>query len=177
MMRDRFDKLLLLAMLATVAFLAMVLLQGGSAASGAATGSALERELAYRAKVELLERIYRPVTELHGQGREQQALLKLAELEKRFPGEAHGYLLKAEILWQLQAFDEAIASMVEAVRRNGDYLDEHSPLSRRSKVEQMVDAGQQRLARRLRDQPENGAARAALTAVHYLQSRLAGGCE
>jgi cytochrome c-type biogenesis protein CcmH/NrfG len=107
----------------------------------------------------------------------QQALLKLEEIARDYPGEAHGLVLRGAILHEMGALEEAVASYVAAVRRNGEYVDARSPLSRRTEIRQLVDQGLATLRARARANPDNPSVEAALTNVYYLQSRLAGGCE
>ncbi|NIQ97836.1 MAG: hypothetical protein GWO11_05005 [Desulfuromonadales bacterium] len=179
MRRDRFDITLWTGILAVGLALALLLLSGsgGRTDGGPGLDRALERELEARARLELLEKIYRPVVDLRDQGREQQALLKLDEISRRYPGEAHGQVLKAELLWTMGARSEALASAVEAVRRNGDYLEEGSPMNRRGMLTAMVEEGQTLFAARLRADSGDLGAERSLKNVYYLQSRLAGGCE
>jgi hypothetical protein len=72
---------------------------------------------------------------------------------------------------------EAVASYVAALRLNGDYVDARSPLSRQTEIRQLVDDGLRILGGQARSHPENVSLAAAVKNVHYLQSRLAGGCE
>ena len=115
--------------------------------------------------------------ELRDEGRAQQALLKLEEIARRYPGEAHGLVLRAALLREMGVLDRAIASYVEAVRANGDYVDANSPLSRRTEIRQLVDQGLDFFRPRAREHADNAAFAAALKNLYYLQSRLAGGCE
>ena len=75
------------------------------------------------------------------------------------------------------ALDEAVATFVEGVRLNGDYVDGKSPLSRRLEIGKVTDEGLEVIGRRARANPENRSAVVALKNVNYLRSRLAGGCE
>ncbi|RME35011.1 MAG: hypothetical protein D6794_09975, partial [Deltaproteobacteria bacterium] len=77
----------------------LLLVFGASPASQARTGSGrLERDLARHAQVQFLKEIYAPVEQLSEQGRLQQALLKLEEIGRRYPGEPYGLLLKGRLL-------------------------------------------------------------------------------
>ena len=179
--RKRFD-LFLWAVLALVC-VALVVVAGGARPRGAAAAApraldrALERNLAYQARIAMLRDIYAPVSALRDAGQPQGALLKLTEIEKSYPGEAHGQILKGEILAELGAWDEAVASYAAAVRTSGDYVDRDSPLSRRAAIQQLVTTGLARSAARLAAQPQNRSAQGTLKELYYLQSRLAGGCE
>lgn len=181
MARDRFDRSLCFALVAVaVALAALLALDGGSRGeTGAAAGldKALEQQMAYQARVALLQKLYGPVEELLQEGSPQTALLRLDELVGRYPGEAYGYILKGAILHEMGALEAALGSYVEGVRRNGDYIDKQSPLSRRTEIRQIVDEGLAVVGERARQHPDNQSLATALKDVRYLQSRLAGGCE
>jgi len=110
---------------------------------------------------------------LRADGQLQAALLKLEEVGRSYPGEAHGSMLQGEILLQMGAFDEGVANMVRAVKLNGDYVDAKSPLSRRGQIEKTVKEGLAGM--KGRNQGEVG--KEVQKNLFYLQSRLAGGCE
>lgn len=179
MPRDRFDLLhwLLLALLAA-GLLVLLLGQGPQTGTAASKGErALERELQNQARATLLQRLYGPVEELRQQGKTENALLKLDELERAYPGEAHGLMLKGEILAGMGALEEAAASFAAGVRLNGDYIDEKFPLSRRDAVSRLVTTGLPVIIEGTRRNPDSRALGLALKNLRYLQSRLAGGCE
>jgi tetratricopeptide (TPR) repeat protein len=180
--RDLFDRTLLVLLLLAAISLALLLSGAMSAGEGGprhvpGVEKAMERQLAMQARVAFLQGIYAPVEVLRQSGQGTQALLKLEELSRLYPGEAHGHLLKGEILRQQGVLDEAVASYVTALRLSGDYLDEQSPLSRRAEIHLLVDDGLQSIGARARANPENRSLAASLKNVYYLQSRLAGGCE
>lgn len=178
-MLDRFDAVLIAALLGTLAWGGLLLVNGSAPGAGRATtvDKNLERAMATRARMAFLEQTYAPVSALQEQGRDEQALLKLEELERRYPGEAHGEMLRAASLQRLGALQEAVAAAVRGLRRNGDYLEECSPYSFRPQVERLVEQGLTTLAPRARRHPDNPSLEEALEGVYYLQSRLAGGCE
>lgn len=179
MFTDTFDKITWLLLAVVIAALAGVLAtnHGAGAGRAAGLGKAVEREMAYRARVELLARLYGPVEELRTAGNDQEALLRLNELIRSYPGEAHGYILRGEILRKMGALDEAVASFEEGVRLNGDYVDAQSPLSRRRAIEGLVAEGLAGIGGRAAANPGNRSLAASLRKVNYLKSRLAGGCE
>ncbi|BCR05342.1 hypothetical protein DESUT3_24110 [Desulfuromonas versatilis] len=180
MARDGFDRLIWLGLAGTLAALAVLLLgapRGSDARQASSLDKGIERELAYQARSAFLQKIYGPVEELRAQGEAQRALLKLEELGRAYPGEAHGYLLKGAILQEFGALEESIASYVQGVKLNGDYVDEKSPLSMQTEIRQLVDRGLDEIGRRARANPDNRTLETALRNLYYLQSRLAGGCE
>lgn len=177
---DRFDMLHWTGLAVVAAALVALLLTagpGGGAGASAAVDKALQLEIAYQARSAFLEKLYAPVEALWRDGDAQRALLKLEELARLYPGEAHGYVLAGGILAELEAHEESIAKYVRAVRLNGDYVDERSPFSRRDEIGRAVESGLERLVPRARANPDNPTLTAALKDVYYLQSRLAGGCE
>jgi tetratricopeptide (TPR) repeat protein len=180
MFRDVFDKLCWLLLITAVVSLAVLLgLDGGPGREKRAAGpnKALERELAYRGRVELITQLYAPVENLRKEGNSQTALLKLDELIRKYPAEAHGHILQGEILLGMGAFDEAVSSYVEGVKLNGDYVDAKSPLSRRTEIQRLVEAGLKSIGQRASANPGNRSLAASREKVNYLKSRLAGGCE
>lgn len=179
MLKDRFDRLLCLLLATTLAALAGVVFlgKGTGEARPASADKALERQMAREARSALLQRIYGPVEELRKEGQPQSALLKLDELARRYPGEAHGHILKGEILREMGAMERAIESFTAGVRLSGDYVDKASPLNRRTEIRQMVDEGLKVLKERAESHPGNVAVAASLKELYYLQGRLAGGCE
>jgi hypothetical protein len=179
MFTDTFDKITWLLLALVIAALAVVLATSHGAGDGKAAGlgKAAEREMAYRARIELIGSLYGPVEELRKKGSNQEALLKLDELVRKYPGEAHGHILQGEILREMGALDQAVASFEEGVKLNGDYLDEKSPLSRRAAIQGLVDEGLKSIGGRAAANPGNRSLAASLRKVNYLKSRLAGGCE
>lgn len=176
--KTRFNRILLCSLgVAAVALAAVVFLSARQRDSRATASGALERQLAYQGRIALLRQIYAPVETLRQNGEVQAALLELARIEKDYPGEAYGQILKGEMQAQLGALDEAAASFAAGVRLNGDYVDRKSPLSRRSAIQGIVDAGLKSVAQRLEENPQNRTALETRKGLYYLQSRLAGGCE
>jgi tetratricopeptide (TPR) repeat protein len=177
---DRFDILLIGGLLLTLAGLGLLMLHGEAqqgSERGAALERALEKRLAAQARLAFLTDLYQPVEDLRKEGKNQQALLTLEEIARDYPGEAHGLILRGAILREMGVLERAVDSYVEAVQLNGDYVDDKSPLSRRTEIRQLVDDGVTRLRARLEAQGDNPSLLETLKKVYYLQSRLAGGCE
>ena len=180
MLKDRFDRLALAGILLVVLAFGTLLATAGRSDGRQTDGSVsrqIEQEMLAQAKLSFLERHYGPVTALRDAGELQSALLKLEELERKFPGEAHGSLMRGEIFYRLGLLDRAVASLALAVRGNGDYLDPASPLNQRDLIAVTAEQGVPLLRDRLRGQPDDRQAAATLKEAYYLQSRLAGGCE
>ena len=180
MCKDAFDKFCWLFLMVVMISLAALLFRDSGAGSekpAAGLGKAVERDMAYRARVELIGKLYAPVEILHKEGSNQTALLKLDELIRKYPGEAHGHIIQGDILREMGALDEAVSSYVEGVKLNGDYVDAKSPLSRRAEIQRLVDDGLKNIGQRASANPDNRSLEASRQKVNYLKSRLAGGCE
>jgi len=180
MFKDRFDKICWALLAAAVATLVTMLLAGGGKTDGKAAsglGKALERDMAYRARVELIGKLYGPVETLQKAGNRQEALLRLDGLIRSYPGEAHGHILQGQILFEMGALDESISSFYEGVKLNGDYVDSKSPLSRRAEIQRLVDEGTRSVSARAGANPDNRSIAASMRKINYFKSRLAGGCE
>lgn len=179
MFRDRFDNITLL-LLALFAAGLVFLLAGERTPAGARGGGldkAAAREMAYRARLELIGKLYAPVEALRREGQGQTALLKLDQINRNYPGEAHGKILLGEILLESGTLEEALTAYVEGVKLNGDYLDPKSPLTRRPEIERLVERGVKEIGAKAAANPGNRSLAQSLGRVQYLKSRLAGGCE
>lgn len=178
--RSLFDKGLWLALILLIAALVVLVVKGDGSEDREGAQSfdkALARSMAYQSRVALIRELYGPVENLLVAGQDQGALLKLTEIEKSYPGEAHGQILKGSIQARLGAVDEAATSYAAAVRLRGDYVDKENPLSRRSEIARFVDSSLKSVGARLALNPESQSAKGTLKQLYYLQSRLAGGCE
>lgn len=180
MTKGLFDKLLWLALFALAGTLVVILASAsprGEQAGANVLDKALDRAMVYQSRVALIRELYGPVETLVKAGQDQAALLKLTEIEKTYPGEAHGQMLKGEIQARLGALDEAVASYAAGVKLRGDYVDKENPLSRRNEIGKVVENGLKTVSVRLAANPDNRTAKATMKQLYYLQSRLAGGCE
>ena len=180
MLRDRFDQLMIIALLAVLAFAAVLMVGAGpreDSRGAKAVNRQLERDILHQARADFIERHYSPVIALRNSGSLPDALLKLEELSRTLPGEAHNDLLSGDILLRMGHFDRALSKLATAVRRNADYVDAVSPLSQRPLIESAVSEGLPLIRDRLRVQPENRTLAQVLKDGYYLKSRLAGGGE
>lgn len=180
MLKDRFDQLIITALVAVLVFAASLLAASGPGVDNrdaAAVNRQLEREMLYQARVSFIERNYSPVVALRNSGALQEALLKLEELNRTLPGEAHTDLLSGDILLRMGQFDRALSKLAAAVKLNADYVDLNNPLSQRTLIESAVAEGLPLVRDRLRSQPNSKSMAQVLKDGYYLQSRLAGGCE
>lgn len=174
---DRFDKLLAALLVLTMIGLVILVVQALPDKTTRVDSRSLERELSAQARTALLERIYAPVTAALQSGQLQEALLKLEEITVRYPGEAHGFILKGEIFNRLELFDKAAASFVQGVKVNGDYIDKTSQVTVRDIIEKLVTVQLPKAAAVYKSSPGNPSQKEYLANLNYLKSRLAGGCE
>lgn len=175
---DRFRLLVFVALFACVILLGTLLTRGQAHnVASASVDKALEQQIAYQARVDFLQKLYQPVEDLMASGQASEALLRLDELERRYPQEAHGEILRGEILLERRAVRQAIEHYVQAVRLNGDYVDKNSPLNRRKDIQQLVDIQLPLFAEKSRQVDNDPALQQLVRGLYYLQSRLAGGCE
>ncbi len=174
---DRFDKILIsLLAIAAVALLAYTA-QSFPAKTTAIESRSMERELASQARVGLLEKLYSPVTVALQNGQYQEALLKLEEVNIRYPGEAHGFILKGEILYRMGVLDGAAAGFIRGIKLSGDYIDKNSPFSKRDIIAILVEKSLPPAQTAYKNSHSNPALKENLSNLNYLKSRLAGGCE
>jgi predicted Zn-dependent protease len=180
MLRDRFDQLMIVSLAMVLVFTGILLASTGPRDDNRALASLnrqLEQEMLYQARVAFIERNFSSVITLRDSGALQEALLKLEELGRKLPGEAHSDLLRGDILLRMGQVDRALTKLASAVRHNADYVDSASPLSQRPLIESAVSEGLPLVRDRLRSQPDNQSMALVLKDGYYLQSRLAGGCE
>jgi predicted Zn-dependent protease len=175
---DRFDKIILsLAGLLSVLLIGLQVIHTSASDQSSAPAKALERDLTDQARTAFIEKVYAPVLGLTEAAQYQEALLKLEELNRRYPGEAHGQILKGEILFRMGAPAEAAASFVAGVKLNGDYIDRNHPLSRRKAIMRLIDSSAAQFSDQLKNSPTNPSLKLTVSNFNYLRSRLAGGCE
>jgi tetratricopeptide (TPR) repeat protein len=174
---DRFDKILVLLVALTILGFTLLVVRSLPNKTTTVDSKSMERELAAQARLALLDKLFAPVTAAMQAGQYQEALLKLEEVNVRYPGEAHGFILKGEILNRLGVVDGAVASFVQGIKLNGDYIDRRSPVNRREIVAKLVDISLPGAIIGYRNAPANQMLKVNLANLNYLKSRLAGGCE
>ena len=180
MLRDRFDQLMIASLVVVLLFTVAVLVGAGPDEGNrvnSAVSRHLESERVYQARVAFIERHFSPVLALRDSGALPEALLKLEELHRTLPSEAHVDLLSGDILLRMGQFDRALPKLAAAVKINADYVDSASPLSQRPLIESAVLEGLPLVRDRLRSQPDSRFMAQVVKDGYYLQSRLAGGCE
>lgn len=178
MLRDHFDRLhwlLLAALIGTTLYL--LAFSGSDGATVRKQDKRLELALQEKARAAFLLETYAPVEELIAAGRLSEALLKLEELERDYPGEAHAAILRGGLLIRQGAIVEGVRAYVLGVRQNGDYIDNRSLLGRHAEISSLVADRLPEVKARVDQAPQSASWNWALKDLYYLQSRLAGGCE
>jgi predicted Zn-dependent protease len=176
-LKDRFDYCTGGGLILVLVALAILLATAEPSKVGADSDRRLEQELMAQARLSFLQSNYSPVVELGKRGELQTALLKLEELDQKFPGEPYGSLLRGEVLFRMGVVDRALVSLAVAVRGNSEFLDRANPINRHDLVVAAVEQGIPLLRDRQNGQPDDRQVAAALKDAYYLKSRLAGGCE
>lgn len=179
MFRDLFDQLCALAIILTL--IAMLLLLTGfiesdPAGAGMKRDASVERAMQEKARAAFLLEVYAPINELIRSHDYPQALQKLQEMEKTYPGEPHTIILRGSILVAQGVLGEGLSRYAQAVKLNGDYVDARSGLNRRDEISRLVDKSVPELKQKLQ-LASNSSLEKSLKDAYYLQSRLAGGCE
>ncbi|MBW6512069.1 MAG: hypothetical protein K0A93_08145 [Desulfuromonadaceae bacterium] len=179
MLVDRYDRLLwgaFILLLIAIATTTAYSLQG-SAYVTQHNDRNLERKITERARFDYLADLYAPVTAALEAGDFSHALLALEEVQRSSPDEAYGQVLKGVILSKMGAIDAALESLAAGIKQNGNYIDRNGSLSYRKTVIALVANQLPLYAARVANDAEDTVALTTKRHLHYLQSRLAGGCE
>ena len=176
-LKDTFDHSMVAGLIMVLVSLGFLLTTAESSKEGDAADRRIEQELMQQARLSFLQTQYGPVLELEKRGELQSALLKLEELDRKFPGEPYGSLLRGDLLFRMGVVERALNSLAIAVRGNGEFLDKSNPFNRYDQIAAAVEQGIPMLRDRLNGQPDDRQSSAALKDAYYLKSRLAGGCE
>lgn len=105
------------------------------------------------------------------------ARASLLTLQRRYPGRHEVWSLSGRYHEVLGEEAAAIISYARAIRLNGDYLDERSPICLAGRVEPLVDRSFLRLKDAKRNRKLTSGEKDLLDTVYFLRRRLAGGCE
>jgi len=101
----------------------------------------------------------------------------LLTLQRRYPGRHEVWSLSGRYRENVGDEATAIMSYARAIRLNGDYLDERSPICLAGRVEPLVDRSFVRLKDIKKARGLSVEEKDLLKAVYFLRRRLAGGCE
>ncbi|TNF49451.1 hypothetical protein EP232_01475 [bacterium] len=101
----------------------------------------------------------------------------LMKLQRRYPGRHEVWSLSGRYRESVGDETAAIMGYARAVRLNGDYLDDRSPICLAGRVEPLVDRSFIRLKDVQKTRGLTVEEKDLLKTVYFLRRRLAGGCE
>lgn len=179
MRKDRFDILTAIGFCVVLAFALLLFINGDPSGlvQGKSASLMAEKLIQERAQAAFLAETYVPVEQLIAEDRLGEALMRLEQIERDIPGEAHTALLRGGLLVRQGALVEGVAEYVRAVKARADYIDRRSPLQRRDEFELLLQSALPVLQQRLQQGAKSPSLDRAIRDLRYLQSRLAGGCE
>ena len=176
---DRFDKfnitILVLISLITIGMLVnQEIIKRRQGVPGA---EAAEMARYYAEQMALNAKIYQEVISLKEQGLNDEAMTKLQEVMKTYPGKPQSYVYLAQLSLKSGKLADTIHNYRLAVENDLDYLDKKTPLFIGHEVKELVKESLPKFGREKKLKPNDETVRDVLTDLYYLQRRLAGGCE
>jgi tetratricopeptide (TPR) repeat protein len=176
---DRFDKfnitIIVLLSLITIGMLVnQEIIKRGQ---GYYEAAAAQKALYYAEQMALNAKIYQEVISLKEQGLYDEAMTKLQEVMKTYPGRSQSYVYMAQFSLKSGKLADTIHNYRLAVENDLDYLDKETPLFIGHEIEALVTESLQKFGREKKLKPKDKAVRKALKDLYYLQRILAGGCE
>ena len=139
--------------------------------------SKAEKERYYAEQMALNEKIYQEVISLKKQGLYDEAMTKLQEVMKTYPGRSQSYVYMAQLSLKSGKLGDAIHNYRLAVENDPDYLDKKTPLFIGREIKTLVTESLEKFGREIKLKPNDQTVRNVLQDLYYLQRRLAGGCE
>ena len=177
---DRFDKfnitLIVLISLITIGMLVNQEITERRQGNPGADGKA-EKERYYAEQMALNAKIYQEVISLKEQGRDDEAMTKLQEVMKTYPGRSQSYVYMAQLSLKSGKLADTIHNYRLAVENDPDYLDKKTPLFIGREIKTLVTESLEKFGREIKLKPNDQTVRNVLQDLYYLQRRLAGGCE
>jgi len=141
------------------------------------TNSKAEKERYFAEQMALNAKIYQEVTSLNEKGLYDEAMTKLQEVMKTYPGRAQSNVYMAQLSLKTGKLADAIHNYRVAVENDPDYLDKETPLFIGHEMKGLVTESLDKFGREVKLKPNDKAVRDVLEDLYYLQRRLAGGCE
>ena len=139
--------------------------------------AAAEKARYYTEQMALNAKIYQEVISLKEQGLDDEAMTKLQEVMKTYPGRSQSYVYMAQLSLESGKLGDAIHNYRLAVENDPDYLDKKTPLFIGSEIKTLVSESLEKFGREIKLKPNDQTVRNVLQDLYYLQRRLAGGCE
>ncbi len=139
--------------------------------------SKAEKARYYAMQKEINAKIYQEVVSLKEQGLYEEALAKLQDVMKTYPGKSLSYVYLAQLSLERGKLADAINNYRLAVEKEPDYVDKRTPLFIGREIKAQVTEGLVLFGREKALKPKDKEVRKVFRNLYYLQRRLAGGCE
>jgi tetratricopeptide (TPR) repeat protein len=139
--------------------------------------AAAERALYYAEQMALNAKIYQDVISLKEQELYDEAMTKLQEVMKAYPGKAQSYVYLAQLSLESGKLADSIHNYRLAVENDPDYMDKKTPMFIGHEVKELVKESLPKFGREKKLKPKDKEVRNTLEDLYYLQRVLAGGCE
>ena len=136
-----------------------------------------ERARYYAEQMALNAKIYQEVISLKEQELYDEAMTKLQEVMKTYPGRAQSYVYMAQLSLKSGRLADTIHNYRLAVENDLDYLDKKTPLFIGHEIKALVTESLEKFGREVKLKPNDKEVRNTLEDLYYLQRILAGGCE
>jgi len=176
---DRLDKLNI-ALIAIISLITISMLANQEIIKrrlGVDEAEAAEMALYYAEKMALNAKIYQDVISLKEQELYEDAMTKLQEVMKTYPGKPQSYVHLAQLSLKSGKLGDTIHNYRLAVEKDPDYLDKKTPLFIGHEVKELVKESLPKFGREKELKPNDITVRNTLKDLYYLQRVLAGGCE
>ena len=139
--------------------------------------AAAERALYYAEQMALNAKVYQDVITLKEQELYDEAMTKLQEVMKAYPGKAQSYVYLAQLSLESGKLADSIHNYRLAVENDPDYMDKKTPMFIGHEVKELVKESLPKFGREKKLTPNDKEVRNTLEDLYYLQRVLAGGCE
>ena len=139
--------------------------------------AAAERALYYAEQMALNAKIYQDVISLKEQELYNEAMTKLQEVMKTYPGRSQSYVYMAQLSLKSGKLADTIHNYRLAVENDPDYMDKKTPMFIGHEVKELVKESLPKFGREKKLKPNDKEVRNTLEDLYYLQRVLAGGCE
>ena len=176
---DRFDKfnIAILVLISLITIGMLVNQEIIKRRSGYHEAAAAEKARYYTEQMALNATIYQEVISLKEQELYDEAMTKLQEVMKTYPGKPQSYVYMAQLSLKSGKLADTIHNYRLAVEKESDFMDKKTPLFIGHEIKELVTESLPKFGREKKLKPKDKAVRNALKDLYYLQRRLAGGCE
>jgi predicted Zn-dependent protease len=121
--------------------------------------------------------IYQDIETAIQQKQFEEGMKKLQDIMQQHPDNPMSYVYMARLLLNQGQLREAVHSYRDAIDKNPDYIDNHTPIFIGKEINDVVEEGRVKFGREQKLKPNDTQIKEALKEVYYLQRRLLGGCE